>query len=221
MRIASLALAGITSIATLTLAPASAVAQRTGSARTAAATTGTLFEVTPYAGYMVFGDFLTGPLGTSLGSSPAPMFGAQLGMKIAPNVSMIGNIATSSSDIQLGVPILGGVSVAHSSVLLYDAGLQLDIPVSSAYGASFSPFVQAGVGAFRYNISQSFITTTATNLAGNIGAGADIGLGSGLALRLMAKDYIGKFNFQQATSFDVNSGTTQNFALSAGLRFAF
>jgi hypothetical protein len=142
-------------------------------------------------------------------------------MKIAPNVSMIGNIATSSSDIQLGVPILGGVSVAHSSVLLYDAGLQLDIPMSSAYGASFSPFVQAGVGAFRYNISQSFITTTATNLAGNIGAGADIGLGSGLALRLMAKDYIGKFNFQQATSFDVNSGTTQNFALNAGLRFAF
>ena len=36
-----------------------------------------------------------------------------------------------------------------------------------------------------------------------------------------AKDYIGKFDFQDATTFDFSGQTTNNFALSAGLRFSF
>ena len=106
-------------------------------------------------------------------------------------------------------------------VVLYDAGVQVDVPVTSAYGATFSPFVQAGAGALRYDITESFLSTTATNFAGNVGVGADIAVGRGVGLRLMAKDYIGKFDFQEATSFDISSGTTQNFALSAGVRFSF
>lgn len=221
MRITSYALAGLVAGAALTLAPASSVAQSRGGSRPASTTSGTLFDITPYAGYIVFGDFLSGPLGTSLSNAPAAIYGAQLGMKIAPNVSIIGNLAAASSDVKVGVPIIGGVSVAHSSMVFYDAGLQLDIPVTSAYGATFSPFVQAGVGGMHYNISESIVSTTATNLAGNIGAGADIGIGNGIGLRLMAKDYIGKFDFQEATTFDVNSSTTHNFAFSAGLRFSF
>jgi hypothetical protein len=220
MRIASFALAGLTG-AVLIAAPATSSAQaRTGS-RPVAVSGSSLFDITPYAGYIVFGDFLSGPLGTSLSTAPAPIYGAQLGMKIAPNVSIIGNLAASSSDIKIGVPFLGGVSVANSSIVFYDAGLQLDIPVTSAYGATFSPFLQASVGGMHYNISESIANTTATNLAGNIGAGADIALGSGVGLRLMAKDYIGKFDFQQATSFDVNSSTTNNVAFTAGVRFSF
>ncbi|MDB4890215.1 MAG: hypothetical protein JWL61_2070 [Gemmatimonadetes bacterium] len=219
MRTASFALAGLVAGA-LSFAPAASFAQSRSGARAPVAST-PLFDITPYAGYMVFGDFLSGPLGTSLSNAPAPIYGAQLGMKIAPNVSMIGNLAAATSDIKIGVPILGGLSVAHSSMVFYDAGLQLDIPVTSAYGATFSPFVQAGVGGMHYDISQSLVSTTATNLAGNIGAGADIAMGRNVGLRLMAKDYIGKFDFQEATSFDVNSGTTHNIALSAGLRFSF
>jgi hypothetical protein len=222
MRIASFALAGLAASAALILAPAASQAQSRSAGRPAAAIDGsTMFEVTPYAGYMVFGNYLTGPLGTSLTNAPAPIYGAQLGMKIAPNVSLFGNLATANSDIQVGVPFLGGVSIAQSSVVLYDMGLQLDIPVTSAYGATFSPFLQAGVGAMRYNITDSFVSTTATNLAGNVGAGADIAIGRGVGLQLMAKDYIGKFDFQGATSFDISAATTQSFAFSAGMRFSF
>ena len=220
MRIATFAFAGFVAGAALVSLPLSAAAQTRGGSRPVAPAS-TLFDVTPYAGYIVFGNFLTGPLGTSLSNAPAPIFGAQLGMKLAPNVSLIGNLATASSDIKAGVPILGGLTVAHSSIVFYDAGLQLDIPVTSAYGTTFSPFLQAGVGALHYDISQSLVSTTATNLAGNIGAGADIAIGRGMGLRLMAKDYIGKFDFQEATTFDVSSGATHNLAFSAGMRFSF
>ena len=223
MRIASYALAGLTAASALALAPSTSLAQRAGrgGAGTGSTVGGTQFDVTPYVGYMVFGNYLSGPLGTTLTNAPAPIYGAQLGFRIAPNVSMIGNLATASSDIQAGLPIIGGISVARSSVLLYDAGLQLDMPITTAYGTSFSPFVQAGVGGIRYDISESFIHTRATNLAGNAGIGADLAMGKGVGLRLMAKDYIGKFDFQDATYVNIDGGTTQNFAFSAGMRLSF
>ena len=182
---------------------------------------GKAFDFTPYVGYMVFGSLMDGPLGTSIGSAPAPVFGAQLGMRLAPNISLIGNVAGASSDIKAGIPIIGGLSVAHSNVLLYDAGLQLDIPVTSVGGTSFSPFIQAGAGAMRYEISQSFLSTKATNFAGNFGVGADVALGKNIGMRLMAKDYIGKFDFKDATFLDYEGKTANNVAFSAGLRLSF
>ncbi|HKW49405.1 MAG TPA: hypothetical protein VJN70_18265, partial [Gemmatimonadaceae bacterium] len=127
----------------------------------------------------------------------------------------------TSSDITAGIPFLGGYSIAHSSTLLYDGGLQLDLPLTTASGLSLKPFAQVGVGAWHYNISESVIQTNTTNFAANVGLGADIGLGQSMGLRLMAKDYIGKFNFQGATNLDVQGETAHNFALSAGLRFNF
>jgi hypothetical protein len=136
-------------------------------------------------------------------------------------VSLIGNLGYTSSDITAGVPFLGGYSIAHSSTLIYDGGLQLDLPVTTASGMSLKPFAQVGAGAMRYNIDASILQTNTTNFAANVGLGADIGLGQSLGLRLMAKDYIGKFNFQGATQLDVQGQTAHNFALSAGLRFDF
>lgn len=183
--------------------------------------TGKAFDLTPYAGYMVFGDYVKGPLGTSLSNAPAPVFGAQLGMKLSPNISLVGNVATTSSDIKAGIPFLGGLSVARSSMLLYDAGLQLDIPITSVAGTSVAPFVQAGAGAIRYEISQSFFSTKATNFAANVGVGADVALSRGIGIRLMAKDYIGKFDFKDATYLDLSGETAHHFAFSAGLRLSF
>ena len=183
---------------------------------------GTAFAVTPYVGYMVFGDFVKGPFGTSIYSAPAPVIGAQLGMKLAPNISLVGNLATASSDIKAGVPFLGGLSVAHSTMVLYDADLQLDIPITSSMsGVSFSPFLQAGAGGIHYDISESVISTKASNFAGNVGVGADVTLTKDFGIRLMAKDYIGKFDVKDATSLDYSGETANNFAFSAGVRVSF
>jgi hypothetical protein len=181
----------------------------------------TIFEATPYAGVIVFGDYLSGPLGTSVTNAPATIIGAQLGMKIAPNISIIGNVATASSDIQAGIPILGGVSIAQSTVQMFDAGLQLELPITSMSGFTFSPILQAGAGAMRYAITESFITTNSTNFAANVAAGADISVGRGVGVRFMAKDYIGNFDLQQATYINAQTNTTNSFAFSAGLRFSF
>jgi hypothetical protein len=195
--------------------------QRVAAQARATLPTATAFEVTPYAGYLFAGAMMDGPLGTSIGPAPAALVGTQLGMRIAPNVSVVANLATGSSDVKAGIPILGGISVAQSRVVLYDAGLQLDLPMMTASGTAFSPFVQGGVGGMRYDLTESFVTTSSTNLSGNVGIGADVSVGSGVGIRVMAKDYIGKFDFQEATSFDVNTNTTQNYALSLGVRFSF
>ena len=182
---------------------------------------GTAFELTPYAGYMIFGDYLKGPLGTNISNAPGVLYGVQLGMKIYPNVSLIGNLGYTSSDVTAGIPFLGGYSIAHSSTLLYDGGLQLDLPLTTTSGFSLKPFAQVGAGAMHYNINASILQTNTTNFAANVGLGADLGLGQSMGLRLMAKDYIGKFNFQDATQLDVQGQTAHNWALSAGLRFNF
>jgi hypothetical protein len=214
MRSSSLVLA-----AALTAAlPLVATAQSRGSAPLV---TSTAFEATPYVGFMFFGDYLSGPLGTSVTNAPAPVIGAQLGMKLSPNLSLIGNVATASSDIQAGIPILGGVSLAQSRVQLFDAGLELALPLTTMAGTAMTPFIQAGAGAMRYDITQSFITTSSTNFAANVGIGADVSVGRGVGLRVMAKDYIGQFDMQQATFVDLATNTTQSFAFSAGVRFSF
>src|ERR1051326_1129511 len=117
---------------------------------------GTLLHITPYAGYMVFGDYLKGPLGTSLTNAPGLMYGTQVNLSIAPNLSLVGNVGYTATDIQIGLPFFGGI------------------------------------GGMHYNIDEDIISTTATNWAGNVGVGIDLPVSRGVALRLMAKDYIGQ-----------------------------
>jgi hypothetical protein len=183
--------------------------------------TPTVFQLTPYVGYMVFGDYLKGPIGTSLSNAPGVIYGAQAGIAIAPNLSLIGNLGYTNSDLKVGIPILGGVSVGHSSMLIYDAGLEYNFGSPKPGATPITPFVQAGVGAISYNIDESVVQTNATNFAGNVGVGADLAVGNGLSLRLMAKDYIGKFNFQDATGLGISGETAHNFAFSAGVRLNF
>lgn len=205
--------------AALSLVPAVAAAQQPVSSGTQL--TGSVLHVTPYVGYMVFGKYLDGPFGTSVSNAPSAVYGAQAALSLAPNVSLVGNFGYTQSKVQAGLPFIGGISIANSSMILYDGDLQLDMPLPSTNSLSLVPFIQAGVGGMHYAINESILNTTANNLAGNVGLGADLAVGRGVALRLLAKDYFGKFDFQQATGFDISSRTAQNFAFTAGLRFDF
>jgi opacity protein-like surface antigen len=177
------------------------------------------FSITPYAGYMKFGNIASGPLGTSLRNAGAALYGAELSLGLAPAVALVGNVAYSQPDLEVGAPIVGGLSVGQSSVLLYDAGLRLRVPVST--GLPVSPFVQAGAGAIRQSVSVAPVSTHATNFAYNVGAGADLAIAPRIGIQLMAKDYIGKFDAREATGINVDTKTTHNWAVSAGLRLGF
>lgn len=185
------------------------------------ASSGSMLSFSPYAGYMAYGRMLDGPVGTSLVMKSNPVYGAQLGLAIAPNVALYGNVGYSKTNLQVGVPILGGVNVGNSSVWMYDGGLQLDIPTSSR--SIVTPFVQAGAGAMHYDISAAnLIDVKTTNFAWNAGAGLDVKLAPTVGMRLMAKDYIGRFNFQDATTVGTIQGRmAQNWAFTGGFTIGF
>ena len=191
--------------------------------QSSAISTGKAIQLTPYAGYIMFGNFIDGPLGTSLSRAAGPLYGAQLGLTIAPGVEVVGNFAYSDGDLQVGVPFLGGYSIGRTKALLYDGSIQLDLPAAKRSGLVLAPFVQAGAGAIRWDIDlgSSRLQTSATNLTGNLGAGIDVPLGDAMSIRLMAKDYIGKFDFKEAIGFAPTNKTTHNWALTAGLRLDF
>lgn len=177
-------------------------------------------SITPYGGYMVFGDIADGPLGTSLTSSASPVYGAQVNLPLGSVVSVVGNLAYSQPNLEVGIPILGGVNVGQSKIWMYDAGLQLSAPLMTAQRA-ITPFVQAGVGGMHYSVNVQGLNRSASNLAFNAGVGADLPLGQNLGLRITAKDYIGKFDFNEATSLDYTARNSNNIALSAGLKLTF
>ena len=91
LRGVSFALASL--LASLTAA-LPAVAQAPGS--------GTVLHVSPYVGYMVFGDYLSGPLGTTLSNAPGMMYGTQVNLSLAPQLSLVGNLGYTASDIKVG-----------------------------------------------------------------------------------------------------------------------
>ena len=178
-------------------------------------------EVTPYAGYMVTSNLLDGPLGTSLSNASGPVYGIQLAVPLSDAIALVGNLASGSSDLRIGLPFIGGVSVGSTRTLLYDAGVQLGVPGLARGGRALLPFVQAGVGAVRYDVDLSVVNTHATSVAFNAGVGLDVALGRGFGMRLMAKDYIGKFDFEEATTLDLEGRTAHNWALTAGVRIGF
>jgi hypothetical protein len=175
------------------------------------------FAITPYAGYMKFGNLVDGPLGTSVRGAAGPVYGAEATLGITRGLALVGNVAYASSDLEVGVPIVGGLSFGKSSALLYDAALRLSVPLGSGV-AGVRPFVQAGAGAMRQELEIAPVAATSTNFAYNLGAGVEVPLGPRFGLQLMAKDYIGKFDAREATAIDVKTEATHNWTLSAGVR---
>ena len=177
-------------------------------------------SISPYAGYMMFGDIVDGPLGTSLTSSSGSVFGAQANLPLGSTLSVVGNVAYSEPDLRFGVPVLGGVNFGKAEVFMYDAGFQFTAP-SRPGERKITPFVQVGAGAMSYDVQVAGVSRKATNLAFNAGLGADVPLAQNIGLRLFAKDYIGKFDINEATGVDYEAETSHNIALSAGLKLSF
>ena len=92
-------------------------------------------------------------------------------------IALVGNVAYTQPGLEIGAPLIGGVSVGQSSVLLYDAALRLRVPVGMG-GLPISPFVQGGAGTLRQSFDIGPASTHSTNFAYNVGAGADVALGS-------------------------------------------
>ena len=198
-----------------------ASAQRTSRAKRAQQNSQSM-AVSPYAGYMTFGELVDGPLNTTLKSKAAPIYGVQLNLPLGNTVSVFGNVGYTEPDLSVGLPLLGSITFGKSTVWLYDAGLQLSAPGYGTGDRGIFPFVQVGAGAMKYNVDVSGFTRDATNTAFNAGLGVDIPFAQNIGLRLVAKDYIGKFDFQEATQVDiVDAKTSHNVALSAGLKLGF
>jgi hypothetical protein len=176
-------------------------------------------SLTPYAGYLVTGDWYDGPIGTSLSTSNSPMLGVQGSIPLVRGISLVGNLGYASGDLQVGLPVFGGVNVGTAKTWLYDAGVE--VGGLAGRGKGIAPFVQGGIGGMTSDIKNSLLNVRASNMAYTAGIGVDVGIANGFALRVQAKDWMGKFNSEDAVGFRVNGNMTHNFALSAGVRLGF
>lgn len=199
---------------------ASPLAAQRATTTAAASTHPTILDVTPYAGYMAFGHYVDGPLGTNVKSKAAPVVGAQMGMALSDNVSLVGNVAYGSSDLQIGVPILGGLNIGTAKHLVYDADVEYKFPTAGA-ARTMTPFVQAGAGAMTTKVQNGVVNTSATNFAFNGGAGLDLTLSKGFGARVMVKDYVGRFDATDETGLPIRGNMANNIAGSVGLRLSF
>ncbi len=181
----------------------------------------TVARITPYVGYMTFGNFVTGPIGTRISNQSTAVYGAELGIDVAPNVALVGNIGYADSNVRVGLPIIGGISIADSKVLIYDGGVQLRLPATTALGSGLVPFVQGGAGAIRYEIRSGPLETHSTNFVFNAGGGIDLQLSRSLGIRGMVKDYIGKFDLNEATSLNLDGKIAHNWVYGVGLNLGF
>jgi hypothetical protein len=181
--------------------------------------TGVGAHLTPYAGYLVTGNWYDGPVGTSIAATNAPMVGAQGSIPLTKGIALVGNLAYASGDLRIGLPLLGGVNVGSAKTWLYDAGLELGGLVGRSKG--IAPFVQGGIGGMTNDIKASVFETRASNVAYSAGVGVDIGFSEGFAVRVQAKDWISRFNSEDAIGFRADGNLAHNWALTAGVKLRF
>ena len=184
-------------------------------------------RLTPYAGYVMFGDYLEGPANVSLSNRNAALFGAQLTFNLIPSVAVYGNFGYSRSSWNVDqVPVLGDLSLGKADLMLYDAGVHLSAPVGAAVGPRVAPFLQLGVGAIRYGLDENLVAeildrTSATNFAVNGGVGLDVQLVRALGARVMVKDYLASFASNRLRNLRLEGKWAHNVALSLGINLGF
>jgi len=195
-------------LAALVLGAAPAVAQRP------------TVRVTPYVGFLAAGSIAQGPFGFEVGNAGAPLYGLQLGYNVTPNIALVGNVGYSDSELQAGLPLIGGLSVADSKVLMYDAGVQLRLPITRS-GTGLVPFIEGGVGAIRNEITSGPLQSSSTNVAVIGGAGLDLQLTHALGVRLMVKDHVSRFDYGEAMGLNNEGRRAHNWVMGIGLNLGW
>ena len=178
-------------------------------------------RITPYVGFLASGSIASGPFGFEIGNAGAPLYGLQLGVNVTPNIAIVGNVGYSDTEIQAGLPIIGGLSLADSKVLMYDGGVQLRFPAVTRTGTGLVPFIEGGVGAIRHDITVGPVNTTSTNVAFTAGGGVDLQLTNALGLRLMAKDHMSRFDYGEAIGIANEGRRAHNWVLGLGLNLGW
>jgi len=175
-------------------------------------------ELIPQVGYAVPGALWKGPFGTSIRSQNGALYGVQLGVNATPVFGLVGSVAFAQSDLEAGLPVIGGAAFGTTETIYYDAGLQLRLPIQ---GVGAVPFLQAGAGGVHHKLESSIVEVSSTNPAFHVGGGLDLNLSPAVGLRLQLRDYIGKFDAQEAIFLDVDGATSHTLAFTVGLRVGF
>ena len=183
------------------------------------AQTGVGAHLTPFAGYLITGNWYDGPIGTNIATTNAPMLGVQGAIPLTRGVALVGSLGYASGDLRIGLPLLGGVNVGSAKTWMYDAALELGGLSDRSKG--IAPFVTGGIGGMTNDIKASVFETRASNVAFTAGVGVDVGVSDGSALRFQAKDWIGRFNSEDAIGFRAEGNLAHNWALTAGVRLRF
>ena len=184
-------------------------------------------KVTPYVGYMIFGDYFENGNNVEYSNKDAALYGAQATLDLSRNVGLYGNFGYSKTDWTFENLCGAGcdVDAGNVGVWLFDGGAQFRVPVGEQVGSWITPIAQVGLGGARYTVDNDNIKSLGqTVFAFNYGLGADYQFTPQLGVRLFAKDYVTSLKWRSSSGFAENlkeRNIAHNWALSAGLNFGF
>ena len=186
------------------------------------------FYVSPYAGYMWFGDLFDFGNDVELTTDNAALFGVQAGVSFSPNISLIGNFGRAKTNFELQSDSDPDQRIDDDmAIFFYDANLQFRLPfIANRMGSWLAPVAQVGVGAMKYTFDTDDVASDGdTNVAFNFGIGADFQLMKAIGARIMIKDYITSLSWTDADNVDftdeVRDNVAHNWGLTFGLNFGF
>lgn len=194
-----------------------------------AGTKTSVFSITPYVGYVFFGDLFETANGLEYTQDNSGIFGAEATIDLGRSLSLVGNFGYSKTNFEFERGGTGDTEFRASAdvgTFLYDGSLRFRLPITNGQSV-FSPYVQAGVGAVRWSYDTDDFTApgATTNVAYNVGVGTTWKF-AGIGLRGEVKDYITSLSWERpsdANDFeDVSEkNIAHNWAVSLGLTFAF
>lgn len=182
-----------------------------------------VFQLSPYVGWMMFGNYFRRSDDVVFSNQDRPVYGAQATIHLSPYVALVGNFGYSRSRWTFKNYFGPGqdLNLRRVGVWLFDGDLEFRLPHATGSTSSIAPFVQLGAGGIRYTANAGSIDQGNTNFAFNAGLGIDIQASRAIGVRLMAKDYLTSLKWTDVTRVSINDRTSNNVALSLGLNIGF